>query len=78
MRAEAVLICSALTLGVVESKMNLTDKCTPTSCIPLGLNTLHYKARGAFEATTLTDPPYCGKCPARVCYSIEYKLLDSN
>ena len=53
---------SALSLGRATSIFtNIVKKCEESSCTVLGLNALHYKARGTFLAYTNSRPPYCGK-----------------
>ena len=44
-------------LGIVVSN----GKCEPGACIPLGLDTPKYPARGTFSVGTGPSKPYCGK-----------------
>lgn len=37
-----------------------TEKCDADSCIPMGLDTPNYPARGVFVIETPLDAPFCG------------------
>lgn len=50
---------SILSLGWLSRAFNYPSDCSITTCIPLGLNTIDFPARGSFEIATYTSPPYC-------------------
>ncbi|XP_046674957.1 pancreatic triacylglycerol lipase-like isoform X1 [Homalodisca vitripennis] len=52
-------ILNAGTLGMLEPLFSSIKRCDADSCIPLGLETPEFKARGVFAATTHKSSPYC-------------------
>uniref|UniRef100_A0A1B6L1L2 Lipase domain-containing protein n=1 Tax=Graphocephala atropunctata TaxID=36148 RepID=A0A1B6L1L2_9HEMI len=52
-------IINAGTLGMLEPLFSSIRRCDADTCIPLGLETPKFKARGVFAATTHKSSPYC-------------------
>lgn len=58
---------SAATVGQLQPILMNIDNCKLNECVPLGLNTDLYPARGIFIAGTAFFEPYCSKYNFYVC-----------
>ncbi|XP_054273793.1 pancreatic triacylglycerol lipase-like isoform X2 [Macrosteles quadrilineatus] len=56
-------LLNGVTLGYIDPLFSRVQKCDAKVCIPLGLDTPDYTARGVFAATTSNNYPYCETDP---------------
>ncbi|PNF40155.1 hypothetical protein B7P43_G09763 [Cryptotermes secundus] len=71
---------SILSLGWLSRAFNYPSDCSITTCIPLGLKTIDFPARGSFEIATYTSPPYCiseKKVDAKMAHELSLYLYNT-